>query len=155
MPVDDAAARAFECVLRRYPACTSSARDLDFAAERGNRRDQHAASRHKAGITAERAWHQETPDGTLAIVYIEAVDMDAAFGHLATSEDPYDVAFRDHVTRIHGIELTDDRRAVVAGGKPTIPIRDDLVDFGKEPNGPSRCHETRYPGGDCTSDIWL
>jgi len=22
-------------------------------------------------------------------------------------------------------------------------------------NGPSRCHETRYPGGDCTSDIWL
>ena len=30
-----------------------------------------------------------------------------------------------------------------------------VVDFGKEPNGPSRCHETRYPGGDCTSDIWL
>ena len=30
-----------------------------------------------------------------------------------------------------------------------------IVDFGKEPNGPSRCHETRYPGGDCTSDIWL
>ena len=30
-----------------------------------------------------------------------------------------------------------------------------LVDFGKEPNGPARCHETRYPGGDCTSDIWL
>ena len=28
-------------------------------------------------------------------------------------------------------------------------------DFGKEPNGPSRCHEARYPGGDCTSDIWL
>ena len=32
---------------------------------------------------------------------------------------------------------------------------DFMVDFGKEPNGPSRCHETRYPGGDCTSDIWL
>lgn len=30
-----------------------------------------------------------------------------------------------------------------------------IVDFGKEPNGPSRCHEARYPGGDCTSDIWL
>ena len=30
-----------------------------------------------------------------------------------------------------------------------------VVDFGKEPNGPSRCHESRYPGGDCTSDIWL
>ncbi|MBI1385522.1 MAG: selenium-binding protein [Rhizobiales bacterium] len=32
---------------------------------------------------------------------------------------------------------------------------DFLVDFGKEPNGPSRAHEMRYPGGDVTSDIWL
>ena len=30
-----------------------------------------------------------------------------------------------------------------------------LVDFGKEPNGPARAHETRYPGGDCSSDIWM
>lgn len=29
------------------------------------------------------------------------------------------------------------------------------VDFSKEPNGPARAHEMRYPGGDCTSDIWL
>jgi len=32
---------------------------------------------------------------------------------------------------------------------------DFMVDFGKEPNGPALCHEMRYPGGDCTSDIWL
>lgn len=30
-----------------------------------------------------------------------------------------------------------------------------LVDFGKEPDGPVLAHELRYPGGDCTSDIWL
>jgi selenium-binding protein 1 len=30
-----------------------------------------------------------------------------------------------------------------------------LVDFGKEPLGPARAHEMRYPGGDCTSDIWV
>ncbi|XP_041987251.1 selenium-binding protein 2 [Aricia agestis] len=30
-----------------------------------------------------------------------------------------------------------------------------LVDFGSEPNGPVLPHEMRYPGGDCTSDIWL
>ncbi|KAB8320637.1 selenium-binding protein [Tolypothrix campylonemoides VB511288] len=29
------------------------------------------------------------------------------------------------------------------------------IDFGKEPAGPSRAHEIRYPGGDCTSDIWI
>jgi len=31
---------------------------------------------------------------------------------------------------------------------------DFLVDFGQEPDGPYLCHEVRYPGGDCTSDIW-
>jgi len=29
------------------------------------------------------------------------------------------------------------------------------VDFSKEPAGPARAHEMRYPGGDCTSDIWI
>ncbi|CAF0827287.1 unnamed protein product [Brachionus calyciflorus] len=29
------------------------------------------------------------------------------------------------------------------------------IDFGKMEGGPFRAHETRYPGGDCTSDIWL
>ncbi len=28
------------------------------------------------------------------------------------------------------------------------------VDFGQEPHGPARAHEIRFPGGDCTSDIW-
>ncbi|MBY8976691.1 selenium-binding family protein [Rhodobacteraceae bacterium NNCM2] len=30
-----------------------------------------------------------------------------------------------------------------------------FVDFKDEPKGPARAHETRYPGGDCTSDIWI
>lgn len=30
-----------------------------------------------------------------------------------------------------------------------------FVDFGKEPGGPARAHEMRFPGGDCTSDIWM
>lgn len=28
------------------------------------------------------------------------------------------------------------------------------VDFGAEPDGPVLAHEIRYPGGDCSSDIW-
>ncbi len=32
---------------------------------------------------------------------------------------------------------------------------DFFVDFGAEPQGPARAHEMRYPGGDCTSDIWV
>jgi methanethiol oxidase len=37
-----------------------------------------------------------------------------------------------------------------------LAINEDFfVDFGQEPNGPARAHEMRYPGGDCTSDIWI
>ncbi|XP_056407515.1 methanethiol oxidase-like [Hyla sarda] len=32
---------------------------------------------------------------------------------------------------------------------------DFMVDFGKEPDGPALAHECRYPGGDCSSDIWI
>ncbi len=32
---------------------------------------------------------------------------------------------------------------------------DFCVDFGEEPDGPRIAHEIRYPGGDCTSDIYL
>jgi len=33
--------------------------------------------------------------------------------------------------------------------------KDFLIDFKDEPDGPSLAHEMRYPGGDCTSDIWV
>jgi len=33
--------------------------------------------------------------------------------------------------------------------------KDFMIDFGDEPYGPVLGHEIRYPGGDCTSDIWL
>lgn len=37
-----------------------------------------------------------------------------------------------------------------------LSLNEDLyVDFGKEPHGPARAHEMRFPGGDCTSDIWV
>jgi selenium-binding protein 1 len=29
-----------------------------------------------------------------------------------------------------------------------------LVDFGKEPDGPARAHEVRFPQGDSSSDVW-
>jgi selenium-binding protein 1 len=33
--------------------------------------------------------------------------------------------------------------------------QDFRVDFNAEPGGPARAHEMRYPGGDCTSDIFV
>ena len=39
-----------------------------------------------------------------------------------------------------------------AGGMEVNPKF--FVDFGREPLGPARAHEMRFPGGDSTSDIW-
>ncbi len=40
--------------------------------------------------------------------------------------------------------------------KGGLTLNEDFyVDFGQEPNGPARAHEVRFPGGDCTSDIWV
>jgi selenium-binding protein 1 len=37
-----------------------------------------------------------------------------------------------------------------------LSLNEDFhVDFGREPHGPARAHEIRFPGGDCTSDIWV
>ncbi|KAJ1080760.1 hypothetical protein NDU88_000952 [Pleurodeles waltl] len=33
--------------------------------------------------------------------------------------------------------------------------KDFLIDFGKEPSGPSLAHDMRLSGGDCSSDIWI
>jgi selenium-binding protein 1 len=32
--------------------------------------------------------------------------------------------------------------------------QDFVVDFGDAPGGAARAHEIRWPGGDCTSDVW-
>jgi hypothetical protein len=46
-------------------------------------------------VTREAVWHQRTPDGaTLAIVLLEADDVEAAFGHIVASDAPFDRRFR-------------------------------------------------------------
>jgi hypothetical protein len=42
---------------------------------------------------------------TLAIVLLEADDVEAAFGHIVTSDDPFDRQFRAMVQEVHGFEL--------------------------------------------------
>jgi hypothetical protein len=54
------------------------------------RRDEYHASRRRAGITCEMVWHQATPNGTVAVVYLEADDIPAAMQAMATSDDPFD-----------------------------------------------------------------
>ena len=63
----------------------------------GPRHNEYLASRRRLGITAERAYHQQTPMGDFAVVYIEAEDLQRVFEGLATSQDPFDVWFRERI----------------------------------------------------------
>lgn len=44
--------------------------------------------------------------GDLAVVYVKADDLQAAFAGLGSSQDPFDTWFRDVVLEVHGINLT-------------------------------------------------
>jgi hypothetical protein len=59
----------------------------------------------RLGVTREAIFIQQTPIGDVAVVYWDADDVEAAFKGLATSDDPFDVWFRDHVREVHGMNV--------------------------------------------------
>jgi len=72
---------------------------------KGPRKDEMAASRKRAGLSAEIVWHQVTPQGDLAIVYWEADDIGKVFEVLMSSQQPIDVWFREKVlVGVHGMD---------------------------------------------------
>ena len=89
------------------PGKTQADRDALASVADGERRADHEASRRRAGITRESVWLQSTPNGDIAVVVIEANDVGAALGTLATSQEPFDQWFREHVRNVHGIDLTE------------------------------------------------
>lgn len=73
----------------------------------GERREAHQDARRRAGITKESVWLQSGPAGDLAVVYLEADDIEAALACLGGSQEPFDRWFREHVRTVHGIDLAD------------------------------------------------
>ena len=74
---------------------------------RGERREQHQASRLQLGITREATFIQSTPNGDVAIVYWEADSVEAAFKGVATSGLPFDQWFRELIREVHGLNAED------------------------------------------------
>lgn len=95
--------------------------DVDRAAMtscwRGERKAAFEDARRRAGITREAVWIQSTPEGDVVVVYVEADDVGSAFKRIATSDEPFDRWFRDHIRDVHGISLEE-------GFAPPEPILD-------------------------------
>jgi hypothetical protein len=73
----------------------------------GERREAHQDARRHAGITKESVWLQPGPGGDVAVVYLEADDIEVALACLGESQEPFDRWFREHVRTVHGIDLAD------------------------------------------------
>jgi hypothetical protein len=76
-----------------------------FAAETiGVRRPDYEAHLARAGITRETWALQETPMGSLMVVWFEG-DVEKAFTDLATDDSEYMVWFRAQVLDVCGVDL--------------------------------------------------
>jgi hypothetical protein len=69
----------------------------------GARKEAFQDARRRAGIVREAVWIQCAPSGDVAIVHLEADDLDIALTILGTSAEPFDRWFRGHVHPVYGI----------------------------------------------------
>ena len=89
------------------PGKTDTDRVAMTSCWRGERKEAYEGSRRRLGITREATFIQQTSNGDVAVVYWEADDVDAALKGMATSQDPFDKWFRDHVREVHGLNVED------------------------------------------------
>jgi hypothetical protein len=91
-----------------------------FAAETfGPRRLDFAAHLERAGVSRETWTLQETPMGSLMLVWFEG-DVEKAFADLATDDSEYTAWFRSRVLDLTGVDL---------GAPPDGPPPAVLVDY--------------------------
>ena len=69
----------------------------------GPRREEHARSRQRLGITREVAALVQTPQGDFTSVFLEAEDIATVFKSMFESDDPYDKWFMDRTMEVHGM----------------------------------------------------
>jgi hypothetical protein len=71
----------------------------------GSRRVEYETALNDAGITRQAVWHQQTPDGTLAVVYIEADNPDAV-QRFNSSDSEISRWFLERMQEVHGVDVS-------------------------------------------------
>jgi hypothetical protein len=81
--------------------------DRDWLEEMdGPRREAYESLWKKHGLSRHMVWQQETPSGTVDVVFLEADDISAAMQGITSSDDEFSEWFRGRVKDVHGIDLT-------------------------------------------------
>ncbi len=95
----------FGFVLPLLPGKTDLDRETMTSCWYGERKAAFEDARRRAGVTREAVWIQGTPNGEVVVIYLEADDLASAFKTIATSDEPFDRWFRDHIREVHGVSL--------------------------------------------------
>ncbi|HZN82483.1 MAG TPA: hypothetical protein VFC01_22815 [Mycobacterium sp.] len=71
----------------------------------GDHRDEYRSAWKDAGFKRHTVWQQQTADGTVDIVYLEADDIPAAMQAVTSSDSPFHQWFRERVLDVHDLDL--------------------------------------------------
>ena len=82
-----------------------------------SRRQGFEGLQRRSGVRRETWSIQESPMGSLMLVWFEAPDIEASFADLSTSNDEFSVWFRSSVKDLTGIDL-----AEPAEGAPEVVL---------------------------------
>jgi hypothetical protein len=89
------------------PGQTEAVQVALASCQAGARKEAYQDARRRAGIVREAVWIQPGPGRDVAVVYLEADELAAAFTIVGTSAEPFDRWFRDHAGQVHGIAMDD------------------------------------------------
>jgi hypothetical protein len=84
----------------------------------GSRREEFEAALRDAGLRRQMVWHQQTPQGTMAVVYVEGDDAAAGLQKFSSSDAPFNAWFRDQMKEVHGVDIS--------GGAPQVERVQDI-----------------------------
>lgn len=69
------------------------------------RREEYVETRRNMGVKRIKLWIQHTSGGDLLITYYDVEDIGRLEQGLTSSENPFDVWFREQVEKYHGVSL--------------------------------------------------
>jgi hypothetical protein len=97
----------------------------------GSRYDEYAESRRNLGISDESVWLAPKPSGGgIAVVYLEAEDLERALRELAESEVPFDTWYEAQMRKLLGCDFA--RLPRLARGELLFAWREAAVEEEKE-----------------------
>jgi len=115
------------------PMISSKLNDhAQFCRDVEKRSTEQLASRKRLGVTKERGYLQQTPEGPLFVVYVEGPRADQFLQNMSQSTDNYDKWFLQNIQTLHGINLQTGKPPVIQHAytlTTSAPINNKSVAF--------------------------